>query len=189
MYARAVDDAAARLGELRREEREDLGLASLALGLAVAATQVHPELVVPLFLGGLAVGAFGLRALWRRWELVDRLAGEPDAYVISEVRAYASREAGSDKRHGYAAWIRSKVLHPEPALAPRIAAAAAELEALADELDDEDLRLEPACAVACLRLLTDLAASPLLNPGLPADDLRSRVIQIRAGFSRRGPDA
>jgi hypothetical protein len=34
-----------------------------------------------------------VRAVWRRWDLVDRLTGERDAYVISEVLAYASREA------------------------------------------------------------------------------------------------
>ena len=63
MYARAVDEAAARLRELRHEEWEDLGLAALALGLAVVATQVRPAFAMPLFLGGLAVGALGVRAL------------------------------------------------------------------------------------------------------------------------------
>jgi hypothetical protein len=68
MYARAVDDP-------RREEWEGLGLAALALALAVAGTQVRPSLAVPLFLG----------ALWRRWDPVVRLDGENDAYVISEL--------------------------------------------------------------------------------------------------------
>jgi hypothetical protein len=61
-------------------------------------------------------------------------------------------------------------------------AAAEELEALALELDDEALTLDPACAVVCMRLLADGAESPLLNPGLPAEDVRSRLRQIRAGF-------
>lgn len=87
MYARAVKEAAARLSALRREECADLVLAALTLGLAVVATQVRPGLAVSLFLGGLTVGALGLRASWRRWDPVERLAGEGDAYVISEVSA------------------------------------------------------------------------------------------------------
>jgi hypothetical protein len=185
MYARAVDDAAARLRELRHEEWEGLGLAALALGLAVAATQVRPALALPLFLGGLAVGALGVRALWRRWDLVDRLAGDRDAYVISEVRAFASREATMERRHSFAALIRCSLVEPGPALEARIACSRDELRALAAELDDGDLALDPASAVACMRLLSDLAGSPLLNPTLPAEDLRCRVRQIRAGFTRR----
>lgn len=185
MYARAVDEAAARLRELRHEEWEDIGLAALALLLAVAATQIRPGLAVPLFLGGLAVGAFGVRALWRRWDLVDRLAGERDAYMISEVLAYASREATMERRHTFAAMVRSGLRQPGLALQPRVHAAAEELEALASELDDGELGLDPACAVACMRLLSDLAESPLLNPELPAEELRSRVRQIRSGFALR----
>ena len=98
MHARAVDDAATRLRDLRREEWEDLSLAALAIALALAATWARPALALPLFLGGLAVGALGLRALWRRWDLVDRLAGERDAHVISEVRAYAARRKRASGR-------------------------------------------------------------------------------------------
>ena len=76
MYARVVD------------ELEGLGLAALALGLAVAGTQIRPSLALPFFLGALAVGILGVRALWRRWELVEGLE-ESDAYVISEVRTVA----------------------------------------------------------------------------------------------------
>ena len=94
MYARAVDDAADRLRALRHEECEALGLAALALVLAVVAAEVRSRvLALPLFLGGLVVGALGMRALWRRWDLVERLSGDRDAYVIAEVRAYASRES------------------------------------------------------------------------------------------------
>ena len=93
MYARAVDEASSRLRELRQEECGDLGLAALSLGLALAATQVRPVFAMPLFLGGVVVGARGVRALWRRWDLVERLAGERDAYVIPEVLACAAREA------------------------------------------------------------------------------------------------
>src|SRR5512132_3490728 len=71
MYARAVEDAATRLRDLRREEWEDFGLAALALTLAVAAAYLQPAFALPLFVGGLAVGARGVQALWRRWDLID----------------------------------------------------------------------------------------------------------------------
>jgi hypothetical protein len=182
MYARAVDDAASRLRQLQGEERGDLALAALALGLAVAATQVRPELAVPLFLGGLGVGVFGIRALWRRWDLLDRLAGERDAYVISEVRAFASREATLERRRSCAASIRRRLEEPRET---RIALAADDLGALAAELDDPDLEIDLACAVACVRLVSDVAGSPLLNPSLPPGELRARVRRIRSGFETR----
>jgi hypothetical protein len=183
MYARAVDDAATRLTSLRREKRDDFCLAALTLGLAVAAAEARPALALPLFVGGAAVGALGLRALWRHWDLVDRLSGERDAYVIPEVLAFASREAELDRRQSFAALIRSRLPRPELAGEKHVVAAAEELEALAAELDDRRLALDPAAAVACMRLLTDLGDSPLLNSALPPEDLRARVRQIRSGFT------
>ena len=61
-------------------------------------------------------------------------------------------------------------------------AVAGELDALAFELEDGDLELDPAAAVACMRLLSDVPRSPLLNRELPTEDLRSRVLRIRCGF-------
>jgi hypothetical protein len=185
MDARTVDDAGTRLRELRREEWQDLGLAALALGLAVVATQASHSLALPLFVGGVAVAALGVRAVWRRWDLVDRLAGERDAYVLPDVLAYASREAAPERRHAYAAQIRGALAEPGPGLEARVAAAAGELEALAADLDDPGLALDPQFAVACMRLLVDPEGSPLLNRAVPPEELRSRVRRIRAGFAPR----
>jgi hypothetical protein len=185
MYARAIDEASSRLRELRQEEFEDLGLASLSIALALAATQVRPVLAMPFFLGGVVVAVLGMRALWRRWDLVDQLAGERDAYVIPEVLAHAAREATVDRRHAHASRIRQEVQQTGLAYGNRVMLAAEELEALACELEDDELALDPACAVACMRLLSDLSASPLLNPALPPEELRSRIRQIRSGFEAR----
>jgi hypothetical protein len=185
MYARAIDDARARLHSLRCEGWEDLGLAAFALLLAVAATQLRPALALPLFVGGLAVGARGVRAVWRRWDLIERLAAESDAYVITEVREYALQQATLEKRRSFAALIRSRL--PQSGIADEtpLGTVADELGALASELDNETLVLDPAAAVSCARLLTDLDESPLLNPALPAADLRARIRRIRAGFEPR----
>jgi hypothetical protein len=180
VYARAVEDAASELRKLGWEEWGDLGLAGLSLALAVAATAVYPALALPLFVGGLVVGSRGLRALWRRWDAVDRLAGERDACVISEVLAYAMRETTMDRRRTFAALIRSRLSKP---LDPRVEVVAEELDLLACELEDAELWLDPVSAVACLRLLSNVMNSPLLNSALSAQDLRSRVNHIRSGFS------
>jgi hypothetical protein len=87
-----------------------------------------------------------------------------------------------ERRHSYAALIRSRLREHGLAVEARIQAAAGDLEALATDLEDEKLVLAPACGVACMRLVTDLACSPLLNPALPPEELRSRVHQIRSGF-------
>ena len=187
MHARAVEEADARLRALRQEEWGDLGLGALALVASVVAAEVFPPLALPLFLGGLVVGALGVRALWRRWDLLERLAGECDAYGIPEVRAQAAREATMERRESFAALIRSYARTRGSSADERACAAAEELEALADELEDEELELDPAQAVACMRLVSDLASSPLLNRALPTEDLRSYVLRIRSGFSRRAP--
>jgi len=185
MYARGVDEAAARLRELRRDELEDLGLGAVAVAIAIAATQLQPALALPIFLGGLAVGARGIRALCRRWALVERLSGERDAYVIAEIDDFAAREATIERRRTFAALIRARLRDQRLGVDQRIGAAAEDLQLLATELEDDNLELDPACAVACLRLFDDLEGSPLLNSNWPPDELRSRVRQIRAGFTAR----
>jgi hypothetical protein len=185
VYARAIEDASSRLSELRREEWEDLGLAALSMSLALAATQARPTLAMPLFLGGVVVAARGMRALWRRWDLVDQLAGERDAYLIPEVLARAEREATVERREAYAAWIRRELQQSGLAHRDRVMLVAEEMDALACELEDDELALDPACAVACMRLLSDPAASPLLNLALPPEELRSCVHRIRSGFEPR----
>ena len=181
MYARAVEDADLRLRELRQDEWTRFILGGLALALSLVATAVRPELAIPLFLGGLALGALGVRAAVEHWEIVDRLAGERDAHVVPEIRRRAARETTMERRHALADHVRSWLREPAP---ERVRAAAHELEALAAELDDDELTLDPVSAVVCVQLLTD-PESPLLDTARPPDELRARVGKIRSGFSAR----
>jgi hypothetical protein len=185
MYARAVDESKARLGGLRRTEWESFALGVPLLLSAVVASQLHPGSALALFIGGLTGIVLGIRAEWRRWELLDRLVSERDAYSIPEVRARAQREASPERRHDLAVSVRLLLNAPGPRLAERVAGAAEDLDALARELDDDALDLDPAAAVACARLLEDTVNSPLLNGTAHADDVQSRVRQIRSGFDRR----
>jgi hypothetical protein len=186
MYARAVDDAGARLRELGHQGWASLALGVVAFGLALGATQVWPSLAVPVFVGGLVVLASGVRTVWRHWDLLDCLTDDRDAYVIPEVLARARRETTMGRRRGFAAEIRGTLAHPNArTLRPDVVE---ELVALASELDDPGLVFEPACAVACMRLLSD-PASPLFDPEAFDAEVRGRVARIRAGFSAQARDA
>ena len=183
MTARAVEDADRRLHDLWWEEWEDGAVAATALVLAIAASIAAPAFALPLFVGGLFVGGRAALAGVRRWDLLDRLVIERDAYAIPEVRARAEAEASMPNRSWLSRAIRARL---ELGDDPRVVANSEELAALSEELVDPLLELDPACAVACSRLLTDDVASPLLNPALPAEDVRPRLLQIRAGFHAAG---
>ena len=181
MNARAVEHADSRLRELRQDEWARFVLGGLALALSLVATALRPEIAGPLFIGGLALCALGVRATLAHWEIVDRLAGERDAFVIPEIRRRAVRETTMERRHALADHVRSWLREPAP---ERVRAAAPELEALAAELDDDELTLDPVSAVVCVRLLTN-PGSPLLTTARAPDELRARVSQIRSGFAAR----
>ena len=65
---------------------------------------------------------------------------------------------------------------------PRVMENGDQFAALADDLANVLLELDPACAAACSRLLGDYVWSPINNDMLPAEDVRSRLVQIRSGF-------
>ena len=178
MHARAVEDFERRLGELHRDELQEFGLGGAALAASFAAATLCPPLVIPLFVGGIAVAGLGIRASWRHWDLLDQLADDRDAYTIPTVRDYAAREARIERRAYYAALIRSWTRIPQP----WVAEVTDELDDLAHDLEDEALDLDPAAAVACRRLLTEPTHSPLFGDAHGAEDAHLRIAQIRAGF-------
>ena len=170
------------LHDLRVREWGDLSLAALAIAASLVATQVAPHWALPFFFGGLVVAILGCQALVRRWDLCERLAAEPAAYVIPEVSARAGAVATPAGRAELARTIRM-MLSPDPPLRrARVQLVADDLAHLADELEDNRLTLDPLSAVRCKRLVTDTVESPLLNSHLPADGLRVAIIVIRHGF-------
>jgi hypothetical protein len=187
MYARAIEQHADRLDELRRRQHEQLGVGAIALVLALLATRLAPALALPLFIGGITLGGLGLRTLVLRWETVERLAGERDALAIADVRRYASREAEPGRRRAYAVMIRVQLSLRAAANDRLLEPASAELEALAAELEDPALELDPTAAVACKRLVSDPTGSPLLDPERRGRELRGRVETIRSGFRPARP--
>jgi hypothetical protein len=183
MVARAVEQAEVRLRELRVEAREHLGLAALAFGLALAASALYRSLAVPFLFGGFAALFLFVRALTRRFDLIDRLVVDRDAYLIPEIRKRAEEAATMQSRLELARLVQAYLHTPEPGRPAD--PVATELEELAAELEDEALELDPGCAVACSRLFGAAYESPLYNRTFPASELRSRIVQIRAGFEPR----
>src|SRR5262245_28982618 len=107
MYAGTAESFEAQLGDLRQDEVQDTALGGVALAASLVSTAVYPSLALPLFVGGLALGVLGVRASWRHWDLLDRLADDRDAYTIPEVHAYAARDTGMQRRLHYAGLLRS----------------------------------------------------------------------------------
>jgi hypothetical protein len=186
MNAETIEQAERRLHELRLDEWADLGLAATAMGLALAASVLHPPFVVPLLIGALASAVLAGRAFFRRLELSDRLLLDRDAYAIEEIRRRGEDMASMANRRALAQVVRAR-LTPVPGYSssPRVVARAEELRALASELDDEGLSLDPVCAVRCHQLMNNYAESPLLNSLLPDEDIQVWIRRIRLGFEPR----
>jgi hypothetical protein len=178
-------DARRELHDLRVEERSDFLLAGVAMALSLAATRVAPALAIPLFLGGFVVLVLAVRAVWRRWELLERLLLDPGAYEIAEIQARAEQFANLRERRRLAWSIRALLVEPGPHRGPTVQLVADQLAELADELDDEELTLDPISAVRCRQLVNDVETSALLNPALPSDGLHVAIARIRNGFEPR----
>ena len=101
---------------------------------------------MPFFVGGLFVISRLVVIGWRRWDLLDRLVCERDAYTIPAVRARGAEFATMDARRSLSSSIHWRL---ELAENPRIAVAAEEFAELADELLDPELEFDPVCAAAC----------------------------------------
>ena len=84
-----------------------------------------------------------------------------------------------ERRLTLAGYLRTW-LPPDEALRP----ATDELAALLAELENKELDLDPACAVACKRLLSQRSSSTLLDPALPWEDVRSAYARSAPALPR-----
>jgi hypothetical protein len=182
MTARDVELLDRRLGELHERAVGQLALAWVAFALALVATELRRDLVIPFLIGAIALTGLGLSAFIRKTLLVEDAAVDRDTYVLDAVRRYAARLATCERRRDDADSIRRLLAQPELAIAARVEANRAELEAIADELERDELALDPVSAVALDRLLLRPEESALYNEQLPPECVRSRLVQIEAGF-------
>jgi len=185
MNARAVEHAQLELHELKVQSVEDLALAAVALATALAGTRLLPAAAVPLLFGGIGVAFLGVRALVRRYLLLEDLVADRDAYAIADVYRLAVWTASPQRRHQLAVSLRCALGGSSYGVNERVETNRDLLEELVRALEDYRLALDPAAAVALDRLLTDGSARPLYDSAVPADELRSRLRQVLNGFDER----
>jgi hypothetical protein len=192
MIARAIEEAAATIRERRRRALESGGLAAVCALLAWLALESSSSLALALAVGAgfeilLVIGLF----LARRG-LISRLALEPDAYCIPEVKAYGETLTKPRQRAIVADGLRSMVrdaLRPGVLYLPdRVMRHARELESIARDFRSPGVRVHPASVARCRRLLTEAAESPLYNPRLTEEDLETILRRIRSGIKRSDQD-
>jgi len=191
MNARQLEDAQERLRTRQRRTVEAAVLAVAGSAAALAVSLVSSTLAIALGAGAAVEALVAVAALVSRRELIARLALEPDAYVLPDVDRYGKRLVRERQR--LAAWLREVIRDARVPgsfyLRERVARHADELDSLAHELAAPAAQVQPASAVACLRLLTRAPESPLYNDRLPADDLALALRAIRAGIHDAGSAA
>lgn len=187
MNARELEQAQSDLGARRRKAVHTAALACVAIVVALPLVWLSPRLAIALAAAAAGEAAVAAAVFHGRRERIARLALDPAAYAIRDVERYGQRCVG--ERRKLAAWLVEVVAEARmPAsfyLRDRVDRSAADLELLARELGASAAKVQPASAVACRRLLTHTVESPLYNPRVPADELRSALLRIRAGIRTR----
>jgi hypothetical protein len=187
MDARSLEAASAQIDRQRRRVREHAALAlAAALAALVAVAFSHFDAALALGVGVLVQVALAARIFLSRRALIERLALEPGAYVIGEVRRFGRRLAEPPNLEELAQRLRSVIADASVPgtvwLPERVEAFTGELDALARDLLSPSVSVEPASAALCHRLLVDAIASPLCNPHLPPADLVAALHRIRHGI-------
>jgi hypothetical protein len=187
VHARELEQAAGDLRRLRRRAVDAGMLLAATAAAAAIALLVAPALAGPISAGAALEALLLALALHGYRERIARLALDPSAYALPEVKRYGHRLVEPRQRARLGAWILEILADAHRSgnlfLGERVARFAQELEEIASDLMRPGASVQPASAVACKRLLTHAVESPLYNPRLPSDELRIALRRIRAGIS------
>lgn len=187
MTARDLDNAGALLEHRRIRARDEFATAMICGFAAAGVVTLSPALALSLAVGAAAAVLLALMNVLHRRDAIARLALDPNAYSLSEVRMYATRLALPAEREKLAAWLRELLEDaPHPGslyLSDRVSRYARQLEFLAGELTSSWVDVRPDSAAACHYLLTHAAESPLYNAALPAEQLESTLERILRGIT------
>ena len=195
MDARTVSQAAGELASLRRLTHQQV---AVALGAALAAgpaALLDVSLAVAFGAGTAFEAVLALTTSARRRAIIASLAVYRGAYLLPEIRRYGTALATMKSRRALARSIASMLSgasgsRPGVELVDRVTWQAPALAALAHALIEPENVVEPTAMAACVQLLEDGRASPLLNPALPRTELERVLRHIQAGISPRPqPDA
>lgn len=192
MDKRAAELAADRLEAARRFTFHASVLAAATLVLTAAVWIWFPAALLPM---GILAAVEGFVVLWAHFagqDLVQRFALEPFADEIPEVRRYGERLLEQDERDRLAASINSLIAGARApgafCLVDRIVLFEEQLRALANELATPAVPIQARSVVTCVRLLTRGVESPLFNPSVPVEQLRSTLLRIRFGIGKSAQD-
>ncbi|GIU94212.1 MAG: hypothetical protein KatS3mg012_0669 [Gaiellaceae bacterium] len=195
MDARTVSQAASELASLRRLTLQQ---ALVALGAALAAgpaALLGTSLALALGAGAAFEAILALATSGRRRAIIASLAVCREAYLLPDVQRHGAALTTMKSRRALARSIAAILRGASGSrlgvdLVDRVTWQAPALAALAHALAEPENVVEPTAMAACMQLLTDGRASPLLNPALPRTELERVLRRIHAGISpRRQPDA
>jgi hypothetical protein len=192
MDARTVELAANRLVRLRQFYLHACVLALGTLAATVAISLWIPAALLPLSVLTACESCFVMWAYYAGRDLVQRLALEPAIHDIPAVHRYRQQMLEQPSRDRLARSINSLIadasLPGAICLTDRIALFEGELRLLARELATPEVPVQARSLIACVRLLTHGAESPLFNPGVPVEQLRATLLRIRFGIGRQAID-
>jgi hypothetical protein len=185
MTDREVEQAAAQVARMRVQGwRLRACAATLIVATFALRGAARPLAATLLALAALIVATDVVRATRLRM-MVERLALEPAAYAIESVCKFGARAASPSQCELLAMRLRDIMANAteQPIVPERVLAYQSEIEELSARLGRPGAQLGAPEAVACRRLLTRCADSPLYNPRIPAEDLGAALRRIAAGIS------
>jgi hypothetical protein len=185
--ARELEGIERRLAHKRLRARE---AALTAAGCTCVAAAIAPFALtgaLPMLVGGAVAALLSLANLTSRRNTIARLALDPNAYALDDVRRYGNALIRLTERQRLAAWLRDVIREAQAPgswyLVDRVARHAGQLELLAAEIAAPSASVRPSSAAACRRLLTHAAESPLYNYDVPAEELPAIIERIRWGIT------
>jgi hypothetical protein len=182
MNAREIEHAGDYLARKRSRFREGVLVAAVCALLAAAIGPFALNAALALLVGSAAAATFAVAHKLGYRDAIARLALEPSAYVLPDIRHYGARLTLPAERAKLAAWLYEVVQEAQiPGnwyLADRVARYEVQIRAVAWQMAASGVPIPPASVVACHRLLTRASESPLYNPDLPAEDLLARLERI-----------
>lgn len=186
MEMRAAELAAIRLERARRFLLHASLIAIASLAVTVVVSMHVPNAFVPLSVLTAGEGLVVMCAYYVHRDLIQRLALEPIAEDIPPVRRYRERLLRQSERDRLAACIISLIADAQlPGAFPlgdRVAQFEGELRMLAKQLATPGISVQARSMVICVRLLSRGTESPLFNPRLSSEHLRSTLLRIRFGI-------
>jgi hypothetical protein len=186
MNARELEHASDYLDRKRARVHEGTLLALVCALLAAVIAAFAPDVALALLAGSAVAAAFAIANKLGRRDTIARLALEPSAYVLPDIRHYGVRLTLPAERARLAAWldevVREASIPGNWYLADRVACYEGQIKSLAHQLAAPGVPIPPATAVACHRLLTHASESPLYNPNVPADELPAWIDRIKRGI-------